>query len=194
MDAPQMIERMEDSPIKEAGEGWLSAGVTGTLGDREMADKQRRIDYFCQREDYRTCITCASCSFGLTLKGFDQNGREEIRGRYCTAGEFPTEEGRTCNRAYRARKSRMRVLYDMTNAPQMVRELFRQQKMGTEIKAGENENLVALRPDVSGEGKYERTEHSGRSEAYVGGEGGYRRADGKRPEDGGGKIPRRLMN
>ena len=194
MEDSQMLEREEDSPIKSVGEGWLSAGVTGTLGESELSDRQRRIDYFCQREDYRVCITCPSCAFCLTLKGFDQKGKEEIRGWFCTAGEFSTEEGRTCNRAYRAKKRRIRVLYDMTNAPQMVREMFRRQKMGPEMKAGDGEGLVALRPDVSGSGKYERTKHSGRTDEYVGGESGYRRAAMEAEGREGGKIPSRLMN
>lgn len=170
------MEVPETFPKREGEGGLMAAGIYGDADAAALADRQKRIDNFKKRLDFRECISCDRCSFCLEVRRFSETGQEEIAGLFCLDAGFEVLATNTCNLARRHAKGRKKVLYDLKYAPMSFR-LGIEKKM--ELHAIKGSDTKAVEPTYPVDG-------------YRGGSKFYVRADGG--DVGSGKIPKSLGN
>ena len=167
---------VEDVIPEEGGDGNLCyAGIYGGTDAAAMMDRQKRVEGYKERVQYRECIPCERCSHCLELRNFSKGGEERLVGYVCLQMECETTASHTSNMGNMNRTGRKKVIYDTTNAPLGFRE-------GMSFRSNvpmERKNMI---------------EADAPSGGYRGGSGWYKRADGDKSSEGSGKIPKRLMN
>ena len=165
---------------EEGGAGNLCyAGIYGQTDATAMMDRQKRVDGYKERVQYRRCIPCERCTQCLELRNFNSGGEERLVGYLCTQMECEVDASHTCNMAQTNRSGRKKVVYDTTNAP-----------LG--FKAGLAKGKAkGERPPEVPKNRIESAEPTG---GYRGGSNSYKRKDGDREAIGSGRVPKQLMN
>lgn len=161
---------------EEGGAGNLCyAGIYGGTDAAAMMDRQKRVEGYKGRVNYRVCIPCERCTRCIELRNFSKGGEERLIGYVCVQMECETTASHTCDMAQLNRSGRKKVVFDTTNAPFGF-------KAGMASKTTPPESPKnRIEPDVPREG-------------YRGGSNFYKRADGDREAVGSGKVPRGLVN
>ena len=157
----------------QEGPGMVSCGRDGSTKAAEMADRAGRVANFRQRFDYREIIPCEKCYHCVTIRGFNKRQEEITRGCYCIAGEMPVDKLGTCNNGYRAKNGRVRVIYDLENAPR-----------------GFAAGVLAAGKEKKSEMPAKRNSGEDLNRGYLGGSEAYNGSAGLK----GLEMPRRLMN
>lgn len=173
------IVEIPDTIREPEGDGMMFAGIYGDTTMEAMADRRRRKEGYRERVNFRECIPCDRCGHCLEIRGFFRNGKEYVKTLLCLVGEFETTPYNTCDRAYRNRSNRRKVVYDLANAPK-----------GFQAGLNPSKEAKFSFPGERGESKNNEPP----SEGYQGGSKFYKRADGDESSEGSGKIPRGLMN
>lgn len=175
------IEVEVNIPERVDGEGILCPGIYGGTDMKAMADRQRRLNSYKKRMEYRECVPCDRCCTCIEMRGFYPNGKERIIGLLCMSGEFETTPFNTCSSGRRSSTGRKRVVYDMTNAPK-----------GFALGLGNaKSDLEYMSP---GDPKRIKETSQSQVKEYIGGSSHYKRADGKVMDEASKEIPKGLMN
>lgn len=170
---------VEAPPLPE-GDGFVTLGKNGEMTSEAIYDRFRKQEGHKERNHFRKCIPCDRCGACIILKGFNLQGKVRLEGCWCDTFEMSVEPDTTCDRAYRSKNGKMRVLLNMNNAPRSVKALG----------GAFAENLANSRVEVAR--AIQRLEPAEVNE-YLGGGDQYKRLDSK---EGTGKatMPRRLAN
>lgn len=166
------------STVREReGDGLMAAGIHGETDPNSLLDRQRRVDGFMKRLEYRPCVSCDRCMMCIELRGFNRKGEERVTGYLCTYGEFEVSPFNTCNQGKRSRHDRRKVVYDMTNAP-----------IGWKLGLARKEAKVAEETE-----QIDERREAG-LEGYRGGSKHYKRKGEESGKEGSVQMPRGLTN
>jgi hypothetical protein len=169
----KIFEREIDNGLPYEGSGLLAAGLTGSTSASALMERQSKVAEYKDRMDFREVVPCDKCSCCMELRGFTVEGRDVRLGYYCMNGSFELSSTSTCNGGRLGK--RKKVVYVMKNAPKD----------------------FGLRPgdvDITDQELQPSTERRRVRKDYRGGSGVYQRIDGKSLSEGGGTVPRSLMN
>jgi hypothetical protein len=169
----KIFERDIDNGLPYEGSGLLAAGLNGSTSASALMERQSKVAEYKDRMDFREVVPCDKCSCCMELRGFTVEGRDVCLGYYCINGSFEVSSTSTCHGGRLGK--RKKVVYVMKNAPKD----------------------FGLRPndvDITDQELQTSTERRRARKDYRGGSGVYQRIDGKSLSEGGGTVPRSLMN
>ena len=159
------------------GDGLIAAGINGESSPVALMERQRRVEGFKERLEYRPCVSCDRCMMCIELRGFKRGGEEKVTGYWCTFGSLEVTPYNTCNQGKRSRHDRRKVVYDMTNAP-----------------IGWNLGLARKEAKVAKETEQIDERREAGIEGYRGGSKHYKRKGEESGKEGSVQMPRSLTN